>query len=278
MFIASDLDRTIIPNGAQEESPDARSLFANLVQKPEVTLAYVSGRNKDLLQEAIREYALPVPDYAIGDVGTTIYAVDTNKAWKPLTAWEQEIAPDWNGKTWDDITTLYRDITELRIQDDSPAFQNTYKASYYTETDVDIDTLRHTMEQRAQAEDLRLSIIFSIDEKRDVGLLDILPRSATKLHAVEFLMNTLGYSKNETVFAGDSGNDLPVLASHLQSVLVKNARDDVKEQAITMARANGTENTLYIARGGFLGMNGNYAAGVLEGITHFIPHTTDWIQ
>lgn len=278
VFVASDLDRTIIPNGAQEESPDARSRFAAFVERDDVTLAYVSGRNKDLLQEAIRTYTLPTPDYAIGDVGTTIYSVGVKEAWEPIPQWEQEIAPDWNGKTWSDITAMFSIIPDIRLQNDSPAFQNMYKASYYTTTDIDIDTLRSRMEEIAKKENLKLSIIFSIDEKRDIGLLDILPQSATKLHAVEFLMNMLGYSPKETVFAGDSGNDLPVLASSLQSVLVKNAREDVRKKAVAMTQENGTENTLYIARGGFLDMNGNYSAGVLEGIAHFLPHTTDWMN
>jgi hypothetical protein len=32
-------------------------------------------------------------------------------------------------------------------------------------------------------------------------------------------------------------------------------------------------NRLYLPRGNYLGMNGNYAAGVLEGLVHFIPET-----
>jgi len=38
-----------------------------------------------------------VPDYAIGDVGTTLYTI-VNDQWLPSEAWQQEIAPDWHGK------------------------------------------------------------------------------------------------------------------------------------------------------------------------------------
>jgi len=35
--------------------------------------------------------------------------------------------------------------------------------------------------------------------------------------------------------------------------------------------------SLYLAHGGLLGMNGNYSAGILEGVVHFIPATRDWL-
>jgi hypothetical protein len=46
----------------------------------------------------------------------------------------------------------------------------------------------------------------------------------------------------------------------------------VVEQATAEARRLGTAEHLYLARGGFLGMNGNYSAGILEGIGHFHGH------
>ena len=112
-----------------------------------------------------------------------------------------------------------------------------------------------------------------------MGLLDVLPASATKLHAVEFLMQLLEFNDANTVFAGDSGNDLPVLISgKLQAVLVRNAHPDVVAEAKEeLAKINAMDK-LYVAQGGFLGMNGNYSAGVLEGLAHFIPFTAGWIK
>jgi hypothetical protein len=90
-------------------------------------------------------------------------------------------------------------------------------------------------------------------------------------------MNKKGFSEKHTVFAGDSGNDLPALTSGLQAVLVKNAADYVRHEAREMVTENGFEDMLYFARGGFLGMNGNYCAGVLEGLAHFLPKTKEWM-
>ena len=76
LLIATDLDRTLLPNGAEPESPGAREMFARLVSRPEVTLAFVSGRHRELVEDAIEEFSLPQPDFVIGDVGTSIYHVD----------------------------------------------------------------------------------------------------------------------------------------------------------------------------------------------------------
>ena len=62
-LICTDLDRTLIPNGLDAESPVAERLFAALAARPDVTLAYVSGRHRDLVEEAMTEYQLPLPDF-----------------------------------------------------------------------------------------------------------------------------------------------------------------------------------------------------------------------
>ena len=39
LLLCTDLDRTVLPNGPQSESQGARTLFAALAARPEVTLA-----------------------------------------------------------------------------------------------------------------------------------------------------------------------------------------------------------------------------------------------
>lgn len=80
------------------------------------------------------------------------------------------------------------------------------------------------------------------------------------------------------VFAGDSGNDLDVLTSGMQSILVGNAAADVRRTATHRLTEIGRIDRLYLATGDFHGMNGNYAAGVLEGVAHFFPETASWFQ
>ena len=90
-------------------------------------------------------------------------------------------------------------------------------------------------------------------------------------------MERKGYDESRVVFAGDSGNDLPALTSGLQAVLVANANEEVRQEAVREVTALGISAKLYLAQGDFLGMNGNYSAGVLEGLAHFLPETREWM-
>lgn len=275
ILICTDLDRTLLPNGSQPESPEARATFTRLVSRPEVTLAYVSGRHRALVEDAIREYRLPLPDWVIGDVGTTIYRVDAGE-WRHWQEWEQDIAADWRGLTADDLRPLFTHISTLCLQEETK--QNRYKLSYYLPLQTDIAALQEEMTRCLNAINVAASLIYSVDEAASTGLLDVLPARATKLHAVEFLMRQQGFDCTNTVFAGDSGNDLPVLASAVPSVLVANASCDVVEKAKILARQQETMAAFYLAQGGFLGMNGNYSAGVLEGVAHYHPETRHWME
>ena len=275
LLICTDLDRTLIPNGHQPESPGARQRFARLVAVPEVILAYVSGRDEQLLREAIATYDLPTPDFAIGDVGTTIYRLD-GAHWQPWAEWDREIAPDWAGHDRAFLAQCLKDLDQLELQE--PAKQNTFKLSYYSPMDVDAEALVASIHARLEPLGIDASVIWSVDEIEEVGLVDVLPRRATKIHAIRFIQARLGVPAERTVFAGDSGNDLPALTSGLPAVLVANARADVKETACRQAREKGFADRLYLARGDFLGMNGNYAAGILEGIAHHQPDMRDLIR
>lgn len=277
ILLCTDLDRTLLPNGLQPESPDARPLLRALCRRPEITLAFVSGRDRRLLLNAIDEYALPPPDYAIGDVGTTIYTVG-DTAWSAWSRWHEKIASDWAGQSREDIERILAPICRrfaLRLQE--PEKQATYKLSYYATPDVERSALFEAIRTTLHARGIQANLIWSVDETRAEGLLDVLPESADKLHAVRFLMRGLGFTEENTLFAGDSGNDLPVFASGIPSVLVANATAEVRREVEATLSSSSEEARIYVARGGFLGMNGNYAAGILEGIGHYFPHAAEWL-
>lgn len=280
VLLCCDLDRTLIPNGAQPESPEARQRLVQLCNRPEVQLVFVSGRDLQLVLDGIDEWNLPQPDFIIGDVGTTIYAPspapEGSAGWVHWPAWTAEIAPDWNGLTHDDISHIFRDIDVLKSQETRK--QGAFKASYYVRRDVNQQILDSELHGRLWQHGVDARLVWSVDEAADVLLLDVLPTRASKLHAIEFLIEQRGFDEARTVFAGDSGNDLQALASHINGILVANAEEEIKYKAAQLAAAGDLKSALYQARGGFLGMNGNYSAGVLEGLAHFIPETRDWMR
>tara|TARA_R110002111_G_scaffold107801_2_gene166396 strand:- start:569 stop:1381 length:813 start_codon:yes stop_codon:yes gene_type:complete len=269
------MDRTVIPNGTQAEHPDARQRFNAFCQHPEVTLVYVTGRHKSLVQQAIKNYSLPEPNYAITDVGSKIYQVKQGK-WTELIAWQQEIATSWRGKSHADLKSWLNNISGLSIQESHK--QNSHKLSYYLPLYADKEQVMDTITARLKKEGVEASVIWSVDEPKNVGLLDVLPSKATKLHAIEFLQQELGYRHEETIFAGDSGNDMPVLRSAMQSILVANASAEIKKIALQYVEEAGYQSSLYLASPQHCGMNANYAAGVLEGVAYFAPQFQDLLK
>lgn len=274
LLLCSDLDRTLLPNGHQPESPEARPRLRRLAQHPELILAYVSGRNIDLIEAAIEQYHLPHPAYALADVGTSIYRWQGGD-WRLWESWRQKIGHDWRHYRNHDLRPLLDDIEELALQEETN--QHDYKLSYYAMPDLVDSGVLLELRRRLRELHIDFELVWSVDETSNTGLLDILPASATKLGAVRFLMRELDLGRHHTVFAGDSGNDLDVLASDIPGVLVANATDEVRQQALREAEARNRAADLYCAHGGFLGMNGNYSAGVLEGLAHFHPEARGWM-
>ena len=269
LLLCTDMDRTVIPNGSQPEHPEASRLFREFCRLPEVSLVYVTGRHRALIREAIQGYHLPEPDFAVADVGTKIYRVEAGN-WSEMPDWEEKIAVAWRGKSRQQIQQSLKFVSELRLQEE--AQQNTYKLSYFLSLDSNIDAVVARVEDCLRQQGVEASLIYSVDETENIGLLDVLPREATKLHGIEFLYQHLGYRPDEVIFAGDSGNDLPVLGSSLRSVLVANASAEVKRQARELSARNGHTDSLYLAEDENLPIGGNYAAGVLQGVWHFAPH------
>ena len=72
MIIATDLDRTLLPNGKQPYD-GSMGLFKEIVQDKEIVLTYVTGRNLSLVRKAIKKFDAPLPNYIIAQVGTKIY-------------------------------------------------------------------------------------------------------------------------------------------------------------------------------------------------------------
>ncbi len=275
LLLATDLDRTLLPNGDAHESPGVRELFKQFTQHRELSLAYVTGRHLALVEDAIADYRLPEPDYVVADVGTTIYRRDQGD-WRIMAAWRDDIAADWDDISHQELTRELTDLTELTLQE--KAKQNDFKLSYYLPLWLELTPLLAQIRKRLTRLGVHAELIYSVDEASKIGLLDIIPARATKFHAVDFLRTYLELTLAKTVFAGDSGNDLPVLVSEIPSVLVANASDQIKQQAHAEAEHLGNSQALYLAKGHWRGLNGCYSAGILEGAIHFWPETESRLE
>jgi hypothetical protein len=270
-LICTDLDRTLLPNGDQPESPAARTLFATVMARPDVKLAYVSGRHVQLIEEAIAEFALPQPDFIIADVGTSLYRRQ-EQTWLLDPAWQHFLAHAWID---DSDVTMRQQLGEppdFKWQD--PCCQSRFKLSLFGPITAGQQAQSY-LHDRLQSLQIAAQLIYSIDEQSQTGLLDIIPARAGKRAAVEFLAAQEQIDHAHILCAGDSGNDLDMLTGPQPAVLVANATDSVRQTARQLADQSGTQALLYCAQGQFRGMNGYYAAGILEGIAHYFPHLID---
>ncbi|MDP3996300.1 MAG: HAD-IIB family hydrolase [bacterium] len=265
MFIlATDLDRTLLPNGKEPYDGTVSELFAKISEKKFV-LAYVTGRDLNLVLDAVKKYGIKLPDFLLAEVGTVMYEKKGDKM-IPLSDWSEYVRKKTQNWNRDKIVEMVgmRDLLELQ----EGWKQNEFKVSFYLkEKDKKEEILRKIGKSLADIE-IPADVIWSIDPlQNDVGLIDILPESATKVTALEFLRLKLGVEKEAVFYCGDSGNDLLPLTFGYKAIVVANAPEEVKEKARLLTREKGYGELLYIASGKY--GNGNYSSGILEGLKHY---------
>jgi sucrose-6F-phosphate phosphohydrolase len=262
-ILATDLDRTLLPNGKWPADADAIPLFNRLVSQNDVVLVYVTGRNLALAESAISEFGVRYPDVLCGDVGTTVRRRQDDQ-WHYDRGWEKTVhrgSPHWN------VAAIKSRVRGIRGLDEQEAEHlNPFKQSYYVD---------HARREAILAElEARLAgnydetLIYSHDSVAMRGLLDILPRSANKKTAIEYVAEEFGCMKERVVFCGDSGNDILPMQAGFAGVLVKNA-DSQLVREVRAAMHRDPLMRVYQAVGDFRGLNGNYASGVIEGCYHY---------
>ncbi|MBT8466236.1 MAG: HAD-IIB family hydrolase [Myxococcales bacterium] len=262
-ILATDLDRTLLPNGRWEPDPQAIELFNQLTVEHDTFVVYVTGRNLDLTEKAIEEYGVRHPDVLCGDVGTTIRRYEEGR-WKPDPGWDAHVrrmSPRWDAAA---IRDAVANIDGLREQESE--HQNPFKQSYYVEHDKK-DAVLEAVDDRVKGKFDEV-IVYSFDSADGKGLLDFLPASATKQTALEYVAAAQGCPKGEVVFCGDSGNDIFPLTAGFRGVLVRNA-DEQLVANVKEAQERNSALTVYFAKGGVRGLSGYYTSGVIEGAYHY---------
>jgi sucrose-6F-phosphate phosphohydrolase len=262
-ILATDLDRTLLPNGSWPEDPGAIDLFNELTQKHDVLVVYVTGRNLNLAENAIREYGVRYPHVLIGDVGTSIRKYQQGQ-WQPHAGWDAHVkqsSPRWNADAVRNAVAGVDGLSEQEREHCSP-----FKQSYYVEHDKN-DVILKAVDERVKGKYDEV-IVYSFDSQSGKGLLDFLPQSATKQTALEYIADEFGANRADVVFCGDSGNDVFPLTAGFSGVLVRNA-DEQLVARVKQASAANPELKVYFAKGSFKNLNGYYTSGVIEGAYHY---------
>lgn len=262
-LLATDLDRTLLPNGQWEADAGAIPMFNRLTEQHNVLLVYVTGRNLALTEQAIKDYGVRYPDILCADVGTSIRRYQDGE-WQLDQGWIEKVrkqSPRWNALA---IKDAVAGIAGLREQES--VHQNQFKQSYYVEHEKKQQVLKQVEQQvKGKFDEV---IVYSFDSQDGKGLLDFLPASATKQTAIEYVAEASGVTHDDVIFCGDSGNDIFPLTAGFSGVLVKNA-DDQLVANVKQAMQQNPQLQVYFARGGFKGLNGYYTSGVIEGACHY---------
>ncbi len=262
-ILATDLDRTLLPNGSWPPDAGAIELFNELTQKHDVLVVYVTGRSVELAENAIREYGIRYPDVLISDVGTSIMKYEQGE-WRTHHGWVVHVkqsSPRWDADAVRHAVAGVDGLTEQEREHCGP-----FKQSYYVDHERN-DVILKAVDERVKGKYDEV-IVYSFDSQSGKGLLDFLPHSATKQTALEYIADELGINKADVVFCGDSGNDVFPLTAGFSGVLVRNADEQLVANVKQASDAN-PELRIYFAKGGFKDLNGYYTSGVIEGAYHY---------
>lgn len=254
-ILATDLDRTLIPNGSHKKDIFAYKNISKILKKNNIGVIYVTGKRKDQINSVMKKYSLPKPLFCITSVGTEIYSYD--KTFVLYEKWRKQLLKQWMLGTREKIKESLRGIKELRPQSESTA--NEFKQSFIADISIPQKKLEKLISKKIS---VKHSIIYSVDVNRNIAQIDILPKDADKKKALQFLLGNLKY--DDVLVAGDSGNDLAMLTANWKSVLVKNAKKSVKEVYLLKK-----SNKKYVPTGKLTRFNGNYAAGILEAMVYY---------
>jgi HAD superfamily hydrolase (TIGR01484 family) len=242
LILATDLDGTFLGG-----SDAQRRVLYDWIEDNRATigLIFVTGRDPEFIMEMCRANGLPWPEYVVGDVGTTIANVEPDGMIAPIIPLEQDIAAQWNDMGAEVRRTLHGHAG-LTLQ--PTGFR--YRVSY------DLDVAAFDEAAKSKVDALGLDWLISDDR-----YFDVLPKGISKGPSIRRLIDHLGIPEQRVLCAGDTVNDLSMLASGLNAVAVGNSERALVDQL------QGMENVHFAEAHG--------AAGILEAIAaldlHDIP-------
>ena len=237
--LATDLDGTFL-GGSDED----RSRLYGWIEdnRDTVGLIFVTGRDPKFIGDLCRDRGVPWPEYAVGDVGTTIATVSPETGIDPITHLEEDISRRW-GNAGDSVKARLDGHPGLTLQPTD--FR--YRVSY----DIDPDSF----DEKACAIVEEMGHQWLISDNK---FFDVLPNGVSKGPSIRRLVEYLEIEPARVLCAGDTMNDLSMLECGLPAVAVGNSEPSLVERVahlehLHMAKAHG-------------------AAGILEAIRAFDMH------
>lgn len=257
-MLATDLDGTLIPMDGYPDNIRSLEVIKSGISDTDTGLIYVTGRHLESVRSAVEEFQLPIPDWMICDVGTSIYRVadGTESLFAP---YEEHLSSLVGGRHRGEVEGLLNGIGVVQLQ--SSERQQRFKISY--ECDVaDLSAAVKQMNDCLSENNFPYAVMESIDPFEGCGLLDVLPVGVSKAYAVTWLAGHADFSPDDVVFAGDSGNDKAALISGFRAIVVGNASEELAAEVRIALDKKGWIDRYFRA-------SSTATSGVLEGCRHF---------
>lgn len=231
----SDIDNTLLGD------TQALKELTGWIAENQGNLAFgvATGRTIESTLEVLKKNQVLTPDVLITSVGTEIYY---GRKLVADVGWSAHIRYLWRRESLAEALSKFPDMT-LQPQES----QREFKLSYFVKPGQ-IPPLNEIYDYLHELK-LYANLIYSHDE-----FLDVLPIRASKGHAIRYLAYKWDLPLERFMVAGDSGNDIEMLAGDTLAIVVGNHSPELdilkNQEQIYFAEASS-------------------AAGILEGIKHY---------
>jgi len=271
-ILATDLDGTLIPitplpaSGQQSSGQQsalseraALAVFRRLCDAGELEIIFVTGRHPRSVIGAIGDEGLPMPQWILCDVGTTILRRVDNQPYHPIEAYVNHLDGIIGQFTIQHLRSCIVEHADLTAQEDEK--QGRHKLSYYCDSSKLEDHVARISRQ-LERHSAPYRVTSSVDPFNGDGLIDLLPQGTDKASALRWWAVYRSASLDRIVFAGDSGNDFAALTSNLRAILVGNADRHLADRVLAHHHRHNTLDRIYLA-------TAHATAGVLEGCIRY---------
>lgn len=241
-LILTDLDNTL--TGDEEALAEFDRLLR--AQGDNVGFGVATGRRLDDAMELIKQLGLPTPDLLSTSVGTELHY---GESLTPDRSWQVQIAFQWKP---DEVRQVLAEVDGLFPQSDKE--QSQFKISY--KIDPKIAPKLGAIKRILREAGLRVKAVLSLEI-----YLDIIPVRAGDELAIRHLLYKWGFSPEQVLVVGDSGNDEGMLKGRTLGVVVGNYSPEL-EKLRKLPR-------IYFAEAA-------HARGIIEGVNYynFLDHIT----
>ena len=233
-LIITDLDNTL--TGDEEGLNE----FADLIRENRhVGFGIATGRNLQMALDLIEELHLPMPDVLDTATGTELYYGEKLVSDR---SWRKQISHQWNPSG---VREVLEDVEGLFYQSNKE--QSLFKVSY--KLDLELAPSLSQIKRLLREAKLKAKVVLSL------GIyLDIIPVRGGSDLSIRHLLYKWGFSPEQLLVAGDSGNDEGMLKGRTLGVVVGNYSPEL-EKLRKLPR-------IYFAEA-------HHARGIVEGIKYY---------